>query len=319
MVRTPELLVVVLPVALLLALLYALTNHARHHELIAIRSAGMSLLRLAVPYLAVGFVLSLLVFILSELWVPQSVEAAERILTRRLAGPEASAAQTWERKFGFTNYRDRRHWIIQAYNPTTAEMLQPNVIWTLPDGTRHEFSAERAFYRSGTWVFTNAQELIFPPVPGAFPLRRENSIRVMGQLSETPEQIKNQIKISKINSLRAANRTQLSIREILEYKKWHPEKSLRAALLDTKLHGRFAAPWTCLVVVLIALPFGATSARRNVYVGVASSVLITFAFFVLSQLSLALGGRGDLPPVLAAWAPNLIFALTGLYLTWQVR
>src|SRR6185503_16303607 len=45
---------VVAPAALLLALLYALTNHARHHELTAMRAAGVSLWRLCVPYLAVG-------------------------------------------------------------------------------------------------------------------------------------------------------------------------------------------------------------------------------------------------------------------------
>src|SRR3954471_10836982 len=41
LVKTPELLIIVLPVALLLALLYALTNLSRHHELTAIRAAGV--------------------------------------------------------------------------------------------------------------------------------------------------------------------------------------------------------------------------------------------------------------------------------------
>jgi lipopolysaccharide export LptBFGC system permease protein LptF len=70
-IRAPELLVMVLPIALLLALLYCLTNHARHHELTAMRAAGISLGRLAAPYLAVGFVLSLALFAMNELWVPQ--------------------------------------------------------------------------------------------------------------------------------------------------------------------------------------------------------------------------------------------------------
>src|SRR5687767_2329431 len=62
LVRMPEMLVTVLPVAFLLALLYTLTNHARHHELTAIRAAGVSLLRLSFPYLFVGVALSLGVF-----------------------------------------------------------------------------------------------------------------------------------------------------------------------------------------------------------------------------------------------------------------
>ena len=56
--KLPELLVLILPFALLLALLYTLTNHARYNELTAIRAAGVSLLRICLPYLAVGLLLS---------------------------------------------------------------------------------------------------------------------------------------------------------------------------------------------------------------------------------------------------------------------
>src|SRR5258708_785447 len=54
-VRIPANLVIILPITLLLALLYTLTNLARHHELTAIRAAGVSLARLCLPYFAVGF------------------------------------------------------------------------------------------------------------------------------------------------------------------------------------------------------------------------------------------------------------------------
>src|SRR5215510_13050417 len=78
-VKTPELLIVVIPVALLLALLYALTSHSRHNELTAMRAAGVGIWRIAVPYLGVGFVFSLILFVLDELWVPRSFEQAEEI------------------------------------------------------------------------------------------------------------------------------------------------------------------------------------------------------------------------------------------------
>ena len=54
LVVLPEFLVLVLPIALLLAMLYALTNHARHQEITAIRAAGVSLWRLSLPYFGVG-------------------------------------------------------------------------------------------------------------------------------------------------------------------------------------------------------------------------------------------------------------------------
>jgi lipopolysaccharide export system permease protein len=78
-------------------------------------------------------------------------------------------------------------------------------------------------------------------------------------------------------------------------------------------------PWTCLVVVLIALPFGAPSGRRNAFVGVASSIFIVLAFLVLTRVGLALGTGGHLPPWVAGWLPNIVFSAAGLWLTARVR
>ncbi|HWH70770.1 MAG TPA: LptF/LptG family permease, partial [Candidatus Sulfotelmatobacter sp.] len=77
LVKMPEFIVLVLPIALLLALLYALTNHARYHEITAIRAAGISMWRLCLPYLSVGLVASLTLLVCNEFWVPNSAERAE--------------------------------------------------------------------------------------------------------------------------------------------------------------------------------------------------------------------------------------------------
>ncbi len=112
----------------------------------------------------------------------------------------------------------------------------------------------------------------------------------------------------------------MPIKDLVNYLRLHPYP-LRSdrAWLYTKLEGRLAAPWTCLVVVLIAIPFGAAGGRRNVFVGVASSIVICFVYFVLLQIGLALGTSGRLPPWLAAWFPNLSFGFAGLWMTARVR
>ena len=76
LVKVPELLVVVAPIALLLAQLYSLTKHSRHHEIIAMRAAGLSLWRISAPYLAVGFLFSIILFFLNEVLAPESMERA---------------------------------------------------------------------------------------------------------------------------------------------------------------------------------------------------------------------------------------------------
>ena len=88
---------------------------------------------------------------------------------------------------------------------------------------------------------------------------------------------------------------------------------------DLELHGRLAMPWTCFVVMLIAIPFGVAAGQRNLFVGVAGSIFICFTFFVLQQVGLALGTGGYLPAWLAAWLPNLVFGAAGLFLIARVR
>jgi lipopolysaccharide export system permease protein len=72
-------------------------------------------------------------------------------------------------------------------------------------------------------------------------------------------------------------------------------------------------------VVLIALPFGARTGRRNVFVGVAGSIFICFAYFILQRISFGLGVANYLPPAVAAWLPNALFGGVGIALMTTVR
>lgn len=322
LVQAPEFLVQGLPIALLLALLYALTNHARHHELTAIRAAGVSLWRLCLPYLAVGLLASFAVLALNELWVPDGVERAERIKNSR--DPQLPAqSKDQVVNFCFNNSRGARQWRIGIYNTRTGEMTIPVVLQKLPDGAVLTLKADRAVRTNGVWTFLgHVRQFKESPQANSLPAwLPETNVLAKPEFSETPEQIKSELRISGIIStlaLKGVKRADIPIAEIANYLRLHPHPD-QPALLYTKLQGRLAVPWTCLVVVFIAIPFGAASGRRNVFVGVASSILIFFAYYVLQQLSLALGAGGHVPAWLAGWFPNLTFGLTGLWLTARVR
>ena len=318
LVKTPEFVVLILPIALLLALLYTLTNHARHNEITAIRAAGVSLWRLCVPYLAVGMAAALVLFTLNEFWVPKSVDAADLILARR-SPVKNPVGQSKLLKWGFTNARAGRVWQMAMYDSLTGEMLNPKVFSKQSDGAYVLLSAERGIRTRGTWTFYQATEYKYPAQANAMPiLLLETNVLRCPEFSETLEEIQSEIKISSGNSLTKARRADIPISAIINYLRLHPQPA-QAAALYTKLHGRLAAPWTCLVVVLIAVPFGVASGRRNVFVGVASSILICFSFFVLQQFCLALGAGGHMPSWLAGWFPNLAFGSSGLWMTARVR
>lgn len=320
LVTTPDVLAIVLPVALLLALLYALTNHARHHELTAIRAAGVSLWRLSAPYFAVGLVCTATLAALGEFWLPDVEERAQRILNRRVEAPAESGKATVLRNFGFTNGRDRRTWQIGLYDPERREMINPKVDWNLPDGTHRELIARHAVWTNGVWLFSGVLENTYGADGALVHRSLPTNAVAKPEFTETPEIIQSEIRISRRLGRQLGKKSDLPLADIIEYLRLHPELATRdAAWLHTRLHTRLAEPWRCLVVVLIALPFGAASGRRNVFVGVASSIVIGFAYFVLQQMSSALGSGNHLPPWLAAWAPNLFFASLGIALVLRTR
>ncbi|MEI7730822.1 MAG: LptF/LptG family permease [Verrucomicrobiota bacterium] len=317
LVTSPDILGRVVPVALLLAMLYALTNHARHNELTAMRAAGLSLWNLGIPYFGVSLACGFLLFAVNELLLPDSAEMAEGILNKYTVQSKQGAANQWVKNLSFINASEMRTWQIGAYHMQTYEMLRPHVDWKKPDDSRMELYAERAVYGNGIWNFFQVQQILYPP--GALvPSRLTTNYLALPEFTETPRQIKSEIKISAMSSLREMRGASLSLMEILEYQRWHPE-ARRDHRLNTKFHVRLAAPYTCLIVVLIAIPFGAASGRRNAFVGVASSIFFCFTFFVVQRLGEALGLGGRIDPWLAGWFPNLLFGTLGAILTSRVR
>src|SRR5262245_745848 len=172
------------------------------------------------------------------------------MLARHQVDKPNGPQRQWEQKLGFYNFRERRWWFVESYNLVNAAMVRPHVIWMLPDGTRREILAEGGVRIDGVWTFTNVHVLVYSATAGAVPEQREWESLPMPVFSETPEEIRSEIKINKLTSFKAVKKTQLSINEIMEYKRLHPGGTNKDKMLDTKLHGRLAAPWTCLVVVL---------------------------------------------------------------------
>lgn len=318
--KTPEFFVMVLPITLLLALLYALTHHARHNEITALRSAGVGLWRLCRPYFVVGLAASGVFLALNEIAVPVCGKWADEILTRHVQKKNDPRAMTHFTKVGFRNARAHRLWQIGEYDSVTAAMVSPNVIWTLPDGSQRQLVAERAIRTNGVWIFFNAQQFAQAgPTNRLVQLPATNRI-AMPEFLESPKQILLEIKFSDTQGLLASRSADIPLSDLWPYLRQNPDLSgTEAARLLTKFHGRIAAPWTCFIVVLIAIPFGAQSGRRNLFFGVAGSIFIGFAFFILQSVCLAFGMSGYLPGWVAAWLPNFIFAAIGIILTLRVR
>jgi lipopolysaccharide export system permease protein len=316
----PGFLVLVLPIALLLALLYTLTNHARHNEITAMRAAGVGLWRICAPYFVVGLIASAALFALNEFLVPRGTDWAWQIKSRYVHKSDDPDRKSDFRNVTFNNARENRNWIIGEYRVQTSEMINPKVIWNFPNGSTRRLIAGSAIRTNGVWTFFNVAEYSQAGADAPLVPSLQTNELAMPELDETPAEIRSEIKISRYLSPGGARQADIPLKDIFDYLRLHPNLPPDSAnQLFTKFYGRLAAPWTCLVVVLIAIPFGAASGRRNLFFGVAGSIFICFTFFVIQQVSLAFGSGGHWPAWLAAWLPNMIFGAMGLILTARVR
>jgi len=164
------------------------------------------------------------------------------------------------------------------------------------------WAAKTAYWIPGSWRFFKCQVSEYDS--RGIPLSSEFHDKLyVEHWSETPWNIQS-------GSIKAEFLGVQELRSYLSTNTHLPVKKL--APFRTQLSYRWALPWRCLIVILVAAPLGIVFSRRGLLGGVASSVFIYFTMFFLSAVFLALGEGLQLPPVAAAWITNLLFGLIGL-------
>ena len=85
------------------------------------------------------------------------------------------------------------------------------------------------------------------------------------------------------------------------------------------LHRKLAFPFVTLVMTLIAVPFAVTMGRSGALYGIGAGIVLAILYWILISVFGAIGSAGLVTPLLAAWAPNILFASAALYLVLTVR
>jgi len=88
---------------------------------------------------------------------------------------------------------------------------------------------------------------------------------------------------------------------------------------DVELARKLAFPFVTLIMTLLAVPFAATIGRSGAMGGIAVGIALAISYWALISLFAAMGKGGALPPMLAAWAPNMLFGAGAVYLLLTVR
>jgi lipopolysaccharide export system permease protein len=311
--QLPQTILISLPVGLLLSLLFMLSRMSRFNEVISILGSGRSVLRLLAPLFLMGALASAGCLALNYELAPKAESVKKAAMEQIAKANEKKSRKKGERGSvdGYL-FRDRmnlRTWYVRRLRPNLPELTGVHITQQEPGGRiTRKWMAARALYeaKGGRWRLQRGVGIEFAENGDIASIDNfTTGERVMSDWSETPWRISS-------SHLEAQSLSVPELRDYLRVNSDFPDAQL--APFRTYLWHRWALPFSCLVVVLIAAPLGIVYSRRAVLAGVASSIFIFFGMILLTNFCLALGKGARISPVVAACFPNLFFGLVGCVL-----
>ncbi len=308
------------PFATLLALLYCLGNLSRNNEIIAMRASGIALMRIVRPYLIIGFIMYIVVLVVSEICVPISKRLVAEIVPVTSSVQDALGSKSSFNAFTFYNSHSDREWVVGKLD-LELNLLEHVKITQFTHSKDHRvskmFEAEKAEYiEDYGWWFYNATEIQFSPDGEAYPADKFKK-RYVRHFKETPQSIA---------SMQYTSPEMMTFSEILYCRKHLNKTSDFYKKLKMETNRRIATPLACFVFVLLAAPFGIFHTRAGMIKGVITSILLCLVYYLIAALFISLGEKGaDSPqigfyfPIIAAWLPNISFIGIGFYLLHRMR
>jgi lipopolysaccharide export system permease protein len=301
--QAPQILVILLPVALLLALLFCLGRMSRSNEIVSMLTAGVSIPRVIAPLLLAGLFTTVISTVLNYSLAPHAEYAHKKLLE----DPKSRRQQVGLLAQIFRNRTDNRTWFIQQFKPgenlfTTVHIVQQDA----NDNIAANYIATTALYHPETsaWELQLVKVVHYDEVGNITKTDVSGSLMI-NDWSETP------FRLSSAN-VRAEYLSVPELRDYLTFNSDFPPTLL--APFATHLQYRLALPWTCLVIALIATSLGIGYSRRGILSSVAAAIIIVFAMNFVMHLFLALGEGARIPDWAAAWTPNVLFGALGLVL-----
>ncbi|RKX32200.1 MAG: YjgP/YjgQ family permease [Verrucomicrobia bacterium] len=312
LILAPSFLSMVLPVSILISLLYSLGRLHRNNEFIALRSAGIGLLRMTRWIWIMGFLLSGLLFFLQGGVIPWSVEQSRRLWDNLVFAHQAKATEVEQvglvYGLAFDNQRENRLWFVNRFSEYSYRAY--GITLSQMDEQRREVRrvmATEGFYDDvdRAWVFLNGREMSFDPETGDMVGSKAFDQQILSGIEDDP-------RLMLLLGKDADDLSFFEVRKILET--LTPEENPKLLSHAVYYHQMLAETMRCLIMVGLAIPFAVTGVRANPAVGVSKSLALFLAYYILTVLSTTLAERGFVEPLLAAWFPNLIMMVIALWL-----
>jgi LPS export ABC transporter permease LptG len=279
---------------------------ARNNEVTAVKSSGVSLYRIGLPIIAVAAVMSLLAYFILDFVLPYSTRRVDE-MKRRIEGKPAVTTAAQQKLW----YLGKGHYIINflAYHPASQRLTQVQVFEYHPTEFRltRRVYAQRATWNGRGWAFENGWMRSFLDDGSSTYSKIDQPLALFYQ--ETPEDFATDVKAPE----------QMTYAQLRRYIATLRESGYAAEELTVKLYEKTSWPALSLVMALIAMPFAFSMGRKGALYGVGIALGVGLAYWMIFRIFTNFGDVGNLPPLLSAWAANILFALAAGYMFLHVE
>lgn len=302
----PEIFKLIIPISALLSSLFVTGALSKQMELTAMKSGGISLYRILVPFLTIALLITALDFYLSGWLVPQTTREKQRFESVNLGknfwvGGSRSNVNVMDSPSQLVSIGYYDDYTKIAYSLGVQAFEGKALRWRL-DAERMKFDTT-----DQKWVIENGYlRLLDDDKEQITHVQQLDTL----QFSFTAKQLGESTQALELMTL-PEHRSFLTARERGGF-----DSSDEAVV---KYHTKLAFPFACLIVILIGVPLSAQKKRSGVALEAGISILVGFLYMGVQQVFGTLGYKGAVNPILAAWMPNAIFAIVGVVMLFKAQ
>ncbi|RRA47124.1 LPS export ABC transporter permease LptG [Acidipila sp. EB88] len=305
---TPSMIYLIAPLSVLIAVLVVFGTLNRTNELTAMKATGISVYRVVVPVLVIASLLSVALFAFGETYIPganRRQEALRAVIKGRPAQTFQRPGEKW--MFGIEKAGLPSHIFYYQFFDQDRDRFANISVFTFKPGT---FELEKRLFatsaawdaKQNQWIFRNGWERTF----AGDEVASYTTFSAMGltSLAEQPQYFKKDPRQS----------SEMSFVELSRYIHDLRQSGFDTMRLRVQLNHKLAYPLITLVMAVLAVPFALSMGRSGSLAGIAVAIGVAIVYWIVSSTLEAMGDVNMLPAFLAAWSPDLLFALAGSYL-----
>jgi len=320
--KIPFIIAQIIPICIMLSVIVVFGLMTKNNELIALKSSGVTIYYLLKPVLIIGLILSLLLFFISEVIVPITMERANGIWLKEVK--KESAVISKEKNIWIKGDRLITH--ITYYNPAEKAIFGISINAFDKDFKLvRRIDAKKGLFKNGEWLLYEVIEQNFI-IDNQVLLHMEKE----WSLYEVIEQNFNKKngrpriklykeKLEKLDFLpddlqRIIKKSEeMNFNELLNYIRKVEAEGYKATIYRVDLYAKIAFPLVCLIVCIIGAGIAfKRKIKEGLPVNVACGIGIAFLYWILHSFCVSLGYGDMLSPLVAAWSANLIFSCFGI-------